>query len=312
MGFSVISIINSLLSEYILISNTKSEVVDIMCFNYNALQEHIEKIKESFDFVSITSIGKGWCKRSIYSLSIGEGESSVLFLSDFSDTAGITSEILLTFFERLCVAYKNDLKISAVKIRSILREQKIVIVPITNPDGLEISCSDGENALCYKGLVQRAADNNFSEWISNARGVEINKNFPYRFSDTKSIMKNSSAFGYKGPFEASELETQAIISFCKDIHPKYTITLSCSGEYISCQCSKCASDCAMMTQVFKSVSGLPIKRIKPCEAYGSFGGWIAKSFSAPSFCFSVSKRSVANLKSLYDKYEELLLLSSIM
>ena len=312
MGFSVISIINSLLSEYILISNTKSEVVDIMCFNYNALQEHIEKIKENFDFVSITSIGKGWCKRNIYSLSIGEGESSVLFLSDFSDTAGITSEILLTFFERLCVAYKNDLKISAVKIRSILREQKIVIVPITNPDGLEISCSDGENALCYKGLVQRAADNNFSEWISNARGVEIDKNFPYRFSDTKSIMKNSSAFGYKGPFEASELETQAIISFCKDIHPKYTITLSCSGEYISCQCSKCASDCAMMTQVFKSVSGLPIKRIKPCEAYGSFGGWFAKSFSAPSFCFSVSKRSVADLKSLYDKYEELLLLSSIM
>ncbi len=283
-----------------------------MCFNYNALQEHIEKIKESFDFVSITSIGKGWCKRSIYSLSIGEGESSVLFLSDFSDTAGITSEILLTFFERLCVAYKNDLKISAVKIRSILREQKIVIVPITNPDGLEISCSDGKNALCYKGLVQRAADNNFSEWISNARGVEIDKNFPYRFSDTKSIMKNSSAFGYKGPFEASELETQAIISFCKDIRPKYTITLSCSGEYISCQCSKCASDCAMMTQVFKSVSGLPIKRIKPCEAYGSFGGWFAKSFSAPSFCFSVSKRSVVDLKGLYDKYEELLLLSSIM
>lgn len=312
MGFSVISIINSLLSEYILISNTKSEVVDIMCFNYNALQEHIEKIKESFDFVSITSIGKGWCKRSIYSLSIGEGETSVLFLSDFSDTAGITSEILLTFFERLCVAYKNDLKISAVKIRSILREQKIVIVPITNPDGLEISCSDGENALCYKGLVQRAADNNFSEWISNARGVEIGKNFPYRFSDTKSIMKNSSAFGYKGPFEASELETQAIISFCKAISPKYAITLSCSGEYISCQCSKCASDCAMMTQVFKSVSGLPIKRIKPCEAYGSFGGWFSKSFSAPSFCFSVSKRSVADLKSLYDKYEELLLLSSIM
>lgn len=283
-----------------------------MCFNYNALQEHIEKIKESFDFVSITSIGKGWCKRSIYSLSIGEGETSVLFLSDFSDTAGITSEILLTFFERLCVAYKNDLKISAVKIRSILREQKIVIVPITNPDGLEISCSDGENALCYKGLVQRAADNNFSEWISNARGVEIDKNFPYRFSDTKSIMKNSSAFGYKGPFEASELETQAIISFCKAINPKYTITLSCSGEYISCQCSKCASDCAMMTQVFKSVSGLPIKRIKPCEAYGSFGGWFSKSFSAPSFCFSVSKQNVADLKSLYDKYEELLLLSSIM
>lgn len=283
-----------------------------MCFNYNALQEHIEKIKESFDFVSITSIGKGWCKRSIYSLSIGEGETSVLFLADFSDTAGITSEILLTFFERLCVAYKNDLKISAVKIRSILREQKIVIVPITNPDGLEISCSDGENALCYKGLVQRAADNNFSEWISNARGVEIGKNFPYRFSDTQSIMKNSSAFGYKGPFEASELETQAIISFCKAINPKYAITLSCSGEYISCQCSKCASDCAMMTQVFKSVSGLPIKRIKPCEAYGSFGGWFSRSFSAPSFCFSVSKRSVADLKSLYDKYEELLLLSSIM
>ena len=283
-----------------------------MCFNYNALQEHIEKIEESFDFVSISSIGKSWCKRNVYSLSIGEGESSVLFLSDFSDTAGITSEILLTFFERLCIAYKNDLKISAVKIRSILRDQKIVIVPITNPDGLEISYSNGENALCYKGLVQKAADNNFTKWISNARGVEIDKNFPYRFSDAQSTVIKPYAFGYKGPSETSEPETKAIVSVCKDIRPKYAITLSCSGEYISCQCSKCASDCAMMMQVFKSVSGLPIKRIKPCEAYGSFGAWFAKSFSAPSFCFSVSKRSVADLKSIYDKYEELLLLSSIM
>lgn len=283
-----------------------------MCFNYNALQEHIKKIKENFDFVSISSIGKSWCKRNIYSLSIGEGESSVLFLSDFSDTTGITSEILLTFFERLCIAYKNDLKISAVKIRSILRDQKIVIVPITNPDGLEISYSNGENAFCYKGLVQKASDNNFSKWISNARGVEINKNFPYRFSDTQSIMKKPSVFGYKGPSETSEPETKAIVTLCKAINPKYAITLSCSGKYISCQCSKCASDCAMMTQVFKSVSGLPIKRIKPCEAYGSFGGWFSKNFSVPSFCFSVSERTVTNFKSLYDKHEELLILSSIM
>ena len=92
MGFSVISIINSLLSEYILISNTKSEVVDIMCFNYNALQEHIKKIEESFDFVSISSIGKSWCKRNIYSLSIGVLKFPILTEKTHSATRVLCKE----------------------------------------------------------------------------------------------------------------------------------------------------------------------------------------------------------------------------
>lgn len=127
-----------------------------MCFTYNNAEEYTDKIKNSFDFVTVDTLGKNWCKRNIRSLGIGYGKSCVLFLSDFSDTSGMSAKILLTFFERLCIAYKNDLKISAIKIRSILRDQKIVVVPLTNPDGLEISRSDGENARCYSGLVRKA------------------------------------------------------------------------------------------------------------------------------------------------------------
>jgi len=283
-----------------------------MCFSYNNAEEYTDKIKNGFDFVRCTSLGRSWCKRNIYALSVGEGESCVLFLSDFSDTSGMSSEILLSFFERLCIAYKNDLKLSAIKIRSILRDQRIVVVPVTNPDGLEISRSNGENARCYSGLVTRAADGKYEKWASNARGVEIGRNFPYRFSDAESIAKKPSVCGYKGPAEASEPETKAVVALCRTLTPKYAVTLSCSGEYISCQSPKRASDCAMMTQVFKSVSELPVKRVKSHETYGSFGGWFCRSFSAPSFNFSVSERNASSFKDLYSRCEELLILSAIM
>jgi len=283
-----------------------------MCFTYNNAEEYTDKIKNAFDFVTVDTLGKSWCKRNIRSLGIGDGKNCVLFLSDFSDTSGMSAKILLTFFERLCIAYKNDLKISAIKIRSILRDQKIVVVPLTNPDGLEISHSNGENARCYNGLVRKAADGNCENWVSNARGVDISLNFPYRFPDAESTSEKPSVSGYKGPSEASEPETKAVAALCRTLVPKYAVTLSCSGKYISCQSPKSSSDCAMMTQVFKSVSELPIKRIKPQKAYGSFSGWFCKNFSAPAFDFSVSERNTTDFPELYKQCEELLILSAIM
>lgn len=283
-----------------------------MCFTYNDAENYASKIKERFDFVTPKAIGESRCKRNIEALCIGDGDGSVLFMSDFADTSAVSAKILLTFFERLCIAYKNDLKISAIKIRSILRERKIVVIPLTNPDGSEISHFGYEGARCYGGLVRRAADGKYSQWVSNARGVDLRLNFPYRFAEAECDAEKPSASGYKGPAEASETETKAVISLCNELKPKHAVILSRSGKYISCQSPKSCSDCAMMTQVFKSVSELPIKRIKPQSAYGSFGGWFAQSFCAPVFDFSLSERDGTEFDRLYKRYEELLILSAIM
>ncbi len=97
--------------------------------------EEIRQITERFDFVNLTSANE------LISLSLGSGNKSIVFLADGTNGDAISSRIVMRFFERLCIAYKNDLKISSIKIRNILRDQRIVIIPY----------SDTENDIMHTG-----------------------------------------------------------------------------------------------------------------------------------------------------------------
>ncbi len=84
------------------------------------------------------------------------------------------------------------------------------LIPTVNPDGLR------------------------AHTRKNVHGVDLNRNFPYRWRDH---VAQSSGY-YPGPHPASEPETQAVMSFAERIHPTLSIwyhqpwgaVLACRGR----------------------------------------------------------------------------------
>jgi protein MpaA len=83
---------------------------------------------------------------------------------------------------------------SAERQRRVPSGVQLWIIPELNPDGV-------------------AADTR-----QNAHGVDLNRNFPYRWQ------YSSDPTFYSGPRPASEPETRALMRFVKRIHPAVTIT----------------------------------------------------------------------------------------
>jgi protein MpaA len=83
---------------------------------------------------------------------------------------------------------------SALRRRLVPSGVQVWVVPQLNPDGV-------------------AADTR-----QNARGVDLNRNFPYRWQYSGDLTF------YSGPRPASEPETQAAIRLIRRIHPAVTIT----------------------------------------------------------------------------------------
>ena len=220
----------------------------------------------------------------------------------------------MRFFERLCLAYESDLKISGIKIRNALGQRKICFVPLLNPDSLEISRLGGDGAGCYRGLVTRAANGNFVGWRSNARGVDVAKNFDYDFPKAHGGIY-PSPLGCIGPAPSSEAETKALEILCEKQFFRHVVLLSSPGEKIFYNTSSAEVDTSMIAKVFESVCEYKCSQKSEEEKQGGFCEWFSECYSRPSYEIRTGKSSELTDRLFAETYpalEELLTLAAIM
>lgn len=284
-------------------------------FCYETALYEVARLRSLYPFASFSIAGRTWCSRSVFSMSVGEGEECVLFAAGIRGQEWLTPALLLKFFERLCEAYSNDEKLSAIKIRNALKERKIVFVPLINPDSLEIAIRGEDGAACYRGLVRRAANEDYTDWNANARGVDIARNFEYCFPHNTAITIPSPK-GYQGPSPFSEPESRAMANLCENYYFKHMVLLSSTGETIHYNSPRLESDTAMMAQIFRTVCGYSIGRKSEKEKCGGFCEWFTDKYKNPSFEIKVGRGKnplpFDDFNEIYENLEELLVLSSIM
>ncbi len=112
--------------------------------------------------------------------------------------------------ERVGLRVVDAIRARAAADPAALAGTQLWLIPTVNPDG------------------QRARAR------KNAHGVDLNRNFPYRWHDH---VPHSNGY-YPGPRPASEPETRAVMAFARQIHPDLTIwyhqpwgaVLACKGS----------------------------------------------------------------------------------
>lgn len=112
-------------------------------------------------------------------------------------------QALIYFVDDLLSRYPDD-----PTAKYLLENRRIYIVPVVNPDGYERNRATNPSGggLWRKNL----RDNNSNGSVDGSDGVDINRNFAYKWGlDNIGSSPNIADQTYRGPFAASELETQA-------------------------------------------------------------------------------------------------------
>jgi len=99
----------------------------------------------------------------------------------------------------------------------------------------------------------------------NAHGVDLNRNFPYRWQPQDGVYES-------GPGPASEPETQAIQRFVERIHPRVTLWYHQAMNLVVAS----AGD-ASLQRLYSRVSGLPRKRLTG-DYHGTVSSWQNSTF----------------------------------
>lgn len=254
---------------------------------YRAIDRLIEKYPNT---VALSDIGTSFLGRRIPLLKLGcESAPAVLYVATHHAAERICTDVLLTFCFEFSELLRRNGKIFGISVKRLFESRLILVVPMLNPDGVEISLGKIPGGTLGKRIEAMSFGGDLSHWQSNARGVDLNHNYDSGFGEYKRLEKEKGilpgATRYSGEYPESEPEVGNLcnfIRFSKNI--KGALTLHTQGEEI--YCPGIAGKVAKCGQTGRLLSRMTGYRLAEPEKMASFGGmsdWMSEKMRLPSF-----------------------------
>ena len=259
--------INIIVKEVPWIVSKKDKVYD-----YEDMEKDLQELSEKYAGRSeLTKIGKSYDKRKIYCLRIGKENAKRKLVIDAAihGREWKNTQILMRQTEEMLRDYPD--------YKKRFESTCIYILPMTNPDGVTIS-QYGFKAIKNKKLQKLCKKIGKRKiWKANARGVDLNNNFPAGFKKNK-YHKKPDYMGYSGKKAGSEKESKALMKFINKVKPDSVLNLHSTGSiiYWDFNVGKPLHD--KLQELAEKVSSFNEYRLMPktvsTNACGGFADWL--------------------------------------
>jgi len=223
--------------------------------------------------LKVYRIGTSVWGRPIVCLQGGGGSRRVLLCAAFHGSEWITERLLRRFWAEF--RRREDLR----------RCARVWAVPCVNPDGVAIS--RGEITAAERQWAKRiAGEQPLRYWKANARGVDLNLNYPAGWERAVEIkgLSGPSPRNWPGPYPLSEPESRCMAELACRVRPDVMVTLHAQGEEIYWQYEGIEPPGAeAMGKEMARRSGYLLTQTPPESSYAGYKDWFLCRFGRPGF-----------------------------
>ncbi len=293
----------------------------IVCGNITdsrVVTDSIRALCRIYPFLHRTVIGKSACGRDIEALSVGHGEQAVLFTAGSRAQEHITCALCLRLCEELCRMHHGDSPSPPDEYMAVLSRRTVVIVPLLNPDGVDIALHGSRVGGSHADLLHAHGADIKGYWQANAVGVDIAVNFDV---SRDALQKDQREHGIVGPCgrgfggssPESESESASLSSLCRRVPFSHAIHLTCGNDEVRWQFGDRTPPHARMTARFLAHAG-ELSPAVPSAVYtsGGFCAWFVHQFERPAFDIAVAAHRGTCADELYEKTKNALLLAAVL
>lgn len=292
---------------------------------YEIVQRQIEGLKARYPFLETGSIGRSVMGRELYYIRLGTGPREVSYNASHHANESITTPVLMKFAENYAKAYAAQGSIQGYDIRELYNLTSIYLVPLVNPDGVDLVAywpNYDDPAFANAARLNRTGLPLPSVWKANIRGVDLNLNYPADWEKEKEEELEQGITGpaprdYGGEAPLSEPESRAMADFTRAHNFRIVIAYHTQGEVIYWQFKDYAPPVALtIANQFAAITGYAVEAGTPEAAYAGYKDWFLQEFRRPGYTFEVGRGvnpiPLSQLPSIYQENEGALLLGAVV
>lgn len=290
-------------------------------YSSSITEEIISRLIETYPFLVLSVIGESVMGRPIFCIQIGTGEKEVFYNASFHANEWITTPVLLKFIEEYARAYAGGESLYGVRADWLFEHYKLYLVPLVNPDGVDLVNGKIEDAFYLNQAGGIAADYPqipFPDgWKANIDGIDLNLQFPAGWEEARRI---KSAQGYTSPAPRDFVgdaplvapESRAVYEFTKEHDFLLILAYHTQGRVIYWKyLDYNPAGAAEIAQYFHWVSGYTVEETPLVSGYAGYKDWFIMQYNRPGFTIEagegINPLPIGQFDTIYEENKRILL-----
>lgn len=265
-------------------------------YTYDMLETDLNILTKEFPELESGIIGKSLWGRKLYYIRIGSGQNKILYNGAHHGMEWITAALLMKFVREYMQAKKSGVSLGGFSIPAIDKSTSVYIVPMVNPDGVELAANGMPDNLDEDDkarLVKMNGSGDFSRWQANGAGVDLNHNYDALWHKSKVMEKEYGVYGpgptrYSGAYAESEPESHALAEFTRQQDFKMVIAFHSQGRVIYYDFENKEPSYAIgIAKAFTCISPYVLDNTEGIASYAGFKDWFIDCFNRPGYTVEV-------------------------
>lgn len=260
-------------------------------YDYQSLLEDLDTLSFHYPFIKVESIGRSVLGKRLLEVRIGQGDKIIHYNGSFHANEWITSAVLMKWLNDFLLAVTNDRTLCGMDCMPFYRDITISIVPMVNPDGVELVLK-GEEAAEGKVDVLKINNGNpaFYAWKANIRGVDLNNQYPanWEIEKRRKIPKAPAPRDFPGETALSEPEALAMKELAMRRNFERVLALHTQGkEFYWGYEGHEPEEAANVAREFEVRSGY--RAVQYVDSHAGYKDWFIQEFKRGGFTIELGK-----------------------
>lgn len=262
-------------------------------------EETIRKLKEAYPFIEVGEIGNSVLGRPIPFIKMGNGRQKVFYNGSFHANEWITTPVLLKFAEDVAEAFRTGGRLYGIDISRLLRKVTLYLVPMVNPDGVDLvngAITDEAVLQSVEQIADRYPFVPYPEgWKANIRGVDLNLQFPaeWQMARQTKAAQGFTTFAprdFVGEGPLTEPESLAVYNFTLQQNFDLILAYHSQGEVIYWKFLDYEPPRSReIALYFGQVSGYAVELTPEASGYAGYKDWFIQNYNRPGYTIEVGQ-----------------------